>query len=1308
MNRRKWVGVGAALLAVGCGQAGTNENVGKDEQRITAPTQVNGFALLSSGRITLRDRARVVGGHIGVAAGFGDSVTAGADAVVALGRSTLGQRIVLRERSSAGDLFANSVSAPLATYTSLSPFAAPPAHPPIIAFAAGTTPITVSTPMTLAAGNFGVVTVNSTLTLSGGLYQVQNLVLDNNAIVQAAAPSVIRVAGRVTGGHNVRLTPTGSQGAGALRLMVAGANDANGGVVLGNDARLTALTVSVASFQAGDRLIGSGAVAARNLTLGFDARLTFATGFECNADAACNDGNPCTTDSCVDAKCIHPAVSNGTPCPDEGNECTTDVCSSGTCTHPARPDGTACTADASLCTRDECASGQCSHPPLPNGTLCPDDGNECTSDSCAGGACVHPPVADGTACTEDGSECTADQCSLGVCAHAPDPDGSSCADDGNECTADACSGGGCSHSPVASGTACTSDDNPCTTDTCEDGTCAHTLIPGGACSAANDVVPFFDCVAPLGGGRYRALFGYENGSGEVVRVRVGEGNAFSPAPIARGQPEQFSVGTVDPSFAVEFTGPSVTWSLGGRTAVATANGPTCSTAACAPACPPGDQCVDGTCVSSCGDGTCSGENCATCPSDCNCSEAPRLRPGEVPSELAPSVRAQIQPDVVTNAFSALPAPVYGTSYSQAGALWFASGASAPGVLAGTTIPVGTGPFTFQVTALDFTGDEGLCGTVDPYVKNLTIDGTNVGNVNSGTVQVSRTLAGVRVQLEVKDEDGGLCFGEETLMGFDQIIDNYQGGEDCVSNSNGTLCWKATGAANPRVCFEWNAAYADSGPWEGIDTEDFLRTKGIQSIPASRARLDAVIQRDGADVYTFGGFLDHFGCIAPELRPNREHWAPGAAIVATFNLTAQFCLDPDDTGCPLDTSTSPPTYTGANIDVRPLDPATGVAALGPASICSVLTTDPSLVTNPNCKINLIDWTDPPPTEIQSPNIEQNSSTRVAGVVSHMLWREMGTDGELGIRLGMIDRRFDSDPALRGHMTFKVDEPCCTDDDGDSFHCLDTRVTKRTSCARLNAILLAPDGATLSSTHFKYVLAHEFGHYIQGTAQGLLDQTYGSGAGLAGQPALCTCALVPTDDNLHCLQSLEEPNAAEGEGFAQYFAARVFNDETHHSCTFVYYKNFGDTVCRPGVSDCVTDPATGLILNPPPVPLSCVEVVRWRNQKCANFGADFLTFGTEYDWLQFLYGIGENAAPDTRWSMSNVFDAYITACGTNYTPDLYASCEEKRVSWAGNNDPMAFAYSLVGGAQGLVTGGYRSQAAADRFRQVGDEFGVSNLP
>ena len=374
---RAFVAVPIGLILSGCSFRGEDrEDIAKSQQALGAPSSISGFALVATGHVTVQDRTFVTDGDIGAAAATGDAINTETDARLGVGKGVIGQRIVLGARTVAGDLFVNQLVAPNATFASQNAFTAPPVPPAIPTFTAGTTTLTVNGGQTVtrAAGNFGQVTVNGTLNLSGGTYQVQNITLGPDGAIVATGPSLVRVAGRVSGADRSRIV--GNANAGALRLYVAGANDTTGGVVLGNDARLTALVVSRAQFRAGDRLIASGAVAARDIALAHDSRFSFSNGFGCNTDASCDDNNGCTTDRCVDAQCQHTNVANGTACAD-GNACTgSDHCQAGTCV-PGAPvacdDGLFCNGTETCNSTSGCAAG--TPPPT-------DDGVACTVDTC--------------------------------------------------------------------------------------------------------------------------------------------------------------------------------------------------------------------------------------------------------------------------------------------------------------------------------------------------------------------------------------------------------------------------------------------------------------------------------------------------------------------------------------------------------------------------------------------------------------------------------------------------------------------------------------------------------------------------------------------------------------------------------------------------------------------------------------------------------------------------------------------------------------------------------------------------------------
>ncbi len=146
------------------------------------------------------------------------------------------------------------------------------------------------------------------------------------------------------------------------------------------------------------------------------------------AAGACDDGNLCTTgDSCQNGNCQSGATTqcvSATKCAtgscdlatgnctfaqvacDDGNPCTNDSCAAATgCVFAAKScdDNNACTADSC-----DTKSGACVSVPI----TC-DDGNACTADSCnTKTGCVATNVGDGTTCTSSSSPKI---CVTGVC-----------------------------------------------------------------------------------------------------------------------------------------------------------------------------------------------------------------------------------------------------------------------------------------------------------------------------------------------------------------------------------------------------------------------------------------------------------------------------------------------------------------------------------------------------------------------------------------------------------------------------------------------------------------------------------------------------------------------------------------------------------------------------------------------------------------------------------------------------------------------------------------------------------------------------
>jgi len=187
---------------------------------------------------------------------------------------------------------------------------------------------------------------------------------------------------------------------------------------------------------------------------------------DCNGeidDNLCDDGNSCTIDGCnADGSCAHEA-DNSQLC-DDGSICSqVDKCVDGVC-EGLNPilcdDGNPCTDDScdavagcltafntsgcedgSQCTiNDTCANGTCQ--PGPNKDC--DDGSPCTLDQCdPKQGCKYQPTNEGVGCNKDGlGQCQASKCQAGQCA-AYNVDGVGCNTGKGDCPSGTCSGGSC-------------------------------------------------------------------------------------------------------------------------------------------------------------------------------------------------------------------------------------------------------------------------------------------------------------------------------------------------------------------------------------------------------------------------------------------------------------------------------------------------------------------------------------------------------------------------------------------------------------------------------------------------------------------------------------------------------------------------------------------------------------------------------------------------------------------------------------------------------------------------------------------------
>ncbi|MCK6592639.1 MAG: hypothetical protein L6Q76_34215, partial [Polyangiaceae bacterium] len=184
----------------------------------------------------------------------------------------------------------------------------------------------------------------------------------------------------------------------------------------------------------------------------------------CETAAHCDDGNPCTRDSCgadglcavepVDGEplaqvigdCLVISCAAGEPMTapdpsdvDDGNSCTSDVCKNGQPVHTDL-EGTACLLEGG---EGVCKAGQCVMSCSTADDPC-DDMNPCTEDGCdvETGLCVHDAAKlHGTLLSDVGEDdCTEERCVNGQSMVVAD-DTEVPAPDANDCDEEVCSGG---------------------------------------------------------------------------------------------------------------------------------------------------------------------------------------------------------------------------------------------------------------------------------------------------------------------------------------------------------------------------------------------------------------------------------------------------------------------------------------------------------------------------------------------------------------------------------------------------------------------------------------------------------------------------------------------------------------------------------------------------------------------------------------------------------------------------------------------------------------------------------------------------
>lgn len=245
----------------------------------------------------------------------------------------------------------------------------------------------------------------------------------------------------------------------------------------------------------------------------------------CLRDAACNDDNPCTTDTCDRGSCVHTTVTAAAEC--SGGVCNgivgAEACVRCVDDQPGDGRDSGCTLRAPQCR----TSGTPTCVGCQEHEDC-DDGNDCTLDACKGDrTCEYTPLATGAKCDggvcngEAGAEacvscadtaegldtdlgCSTDRplCSDGLCRRCLDTGESGRVDLGCDNTTPACDETLDSCVACVRNEDCPRDEHDCTEEVCDDGTCRH--VPNDELCDSDNACPS-SCDAETGCIQFTAL-----------------------------------------------------------------------------------------------------------------------------------------------------------------------------------------------------------------------------------------------------------------------------------------------------------------------------------------------------------------------------------------------------------------------------------------------------------------------------------------------------------------------------------------------------------------------------------------------------------------------------------------------------------------------------------------------------------------------------------------------------------------------------------------------------------------------------------
>lgn len=383
----------------------------------------------------------------------------------------------------------------------------------------------------------------------------------------------------------------------------------------------------------------------------------------------------------------------------------------------------------------------------------------------------------------------------------------------------------------------------------------------------------------------------------------------------------------------------------------------------------------------------------------------------------------------------------------------------------------------------------------------------------------------------------------------------------------------------RICSHWRGLWVDAG-----FGEDYLTSKGTNDVPARYAQVR--IGR-GERELIYSGYLDSTGCVQLHLEPG-DYYMMQLPHMKIGDVEVHIDYQEKTEG-------------RCNTNNEPCDVASDCSG-GAILFCSQVTIPD--YTN----FTVIGFTVPNPLTPLSPNPNifptwHDDLTRVTGVMAQiMATPDSGIDGDP-----------DQDYFVHADQNCEIN--------GEAVG----------GCAQGKNLYIGkrPNGAAgeLANSLWKGVIAHEFGHSQQLVSMIRPPLVATDYTAVDPAEAACNCSHVASANSFHCLQSLELGHAAEIEGWAQFYAAKAFNDPTENDCTFVYYKEFRDP--------------SGAVL-PVPNVHDCRTPKQWWRTHCyyppeTHVGFDL---GTELDWMLFYWNV--NTVGPYSSSMYDLANIWNDAC------------------------------------------------------------------